>query len=226
MAKLPEPIWDENGQPTYVDKSALCSTGPKPSIIIGAFLRILQYHFSDPDNISEVKLKDYIWADDSPTTNTVASKIFIAPEWNSNADRNLQQRPAIIVKNSGLAVHEYAIGNKVTASTNKGILRGTTYTKNIGGTIDLLCIGETAISSLVLAEEVFFRMLHFAPTMKEDIQLGELEVQSVGSAEKFDEHEEHFSTAVRILWKSLHNWTLEQKSPILKDIRTTNQLDD
>ena len=57
---FPEPTW-------CVPQEALdpCSSfyyaGPSPFLLSGVFLRLLQYHFSSPDNIEETLLKGYIW---------------------------------------------------------------------------------------------------------------------------------------------------------------------
>jgi hypothetical protein len=56
----PEPKWC-TPQDVNEGCSSLVATGPSPMVLTGVFIRLIQYHFSDPNNIQNENLKGYIW---------------------------------------------------------------------------------------------------------------------------------------------------------------------
>ena len=108
-----EPTWGVS-QDTEPDRSAFCTLGPSPFLLTGVFIRLLQYHFSDPNNIDNPTLIDYTWSPNKgcdpidgeiidPGTGLPVeveippTRIVIGPDYGEDPD-TANARPAIFVK--------------------------------------------------------------------------------------------------------------------------------
>lgn len=143
----PEPVWC-TPQNAEDECSSFIATGPSPLILTGAFIRLIQYHFSDPNNIQNEQLKGYIWTNSSggcistvgPSTQIIggssnSSSGGIAgacPSTSTDVDgskvlvsasykrdgTNIQQRPAILIKREPVSASRISFDNKAQAGLN------------------------------------------------------------------------------------------------------------
>jgi hypothetical protein len=220
----PEP---DNG-PTLVDLedySSLCSTGHTPQILTGAFLRIVEQHYSTASNIEKAALKDNIVRlDPDDTTDGLAEKgIVIQPiyKWNP---AELNHRPAIYIKRNEFRVQRYGINDGLTVGLgrdeegNLETLRGDYHTVGVLGSHTLFNIGRTGAETEVLAYETFRELQQFAPAIRRDLKLARLAVTNVTEVQKLEEYDQHFVIGVVIGWAYFEKWRIIPEAPWLKSL--------
>lgn len=235
---FPEPIWTVPQD--AIDRcTAFDIAGPSPFMLTGAVLRLLQYHFSDPNNIEEPLLKGYIWSpntanciqgqtqvqpqpspDGAPNWTTIPeSRIVIKPSWSSTSDGS-QQLPGIYVKREPFRTETVSFKDQQTPSLDaQGVFKGTTMNVNILGAHSLICKGMTGAEAELLGQEVYFRMLHYQQVIKSDLKLGRLQTTGVSEAkQRLDEARSTFYTVVSLEWAYVYRWLVVQESPIVKRI--------
>jgi hypothetical protein len=205
--------------------SSLCSTGHTPQILTGAFLRILQNHFSTPSNIEKVSLRDNIARlDPEDTTEGVATKgIKIQPVWKWNP-KDIELRPAIYIKRNALQTQKLGINDGLTVglgTDQDGDLqtyKGDYHTVGVLGSHTLFCIGRTGAETEVLAYEVFREMHQFAPVVRRDLKLAKLAVTQMTDVSKLEEYDQNFTAGVVVGWAYFEAWRLKYEAPWLKTL--------
>jgi len=234
---IPEPTWSS---PQYADSdcSAL-KARLTPFLITGAFIRLVQYHFSDPDNIETDALKGYVWTD-SPngcistvvtgtevgpdsTVRSVdevvdGSKILITISYNRDG-QNVQQRPAILIKREQVQTGKISFQDKTldSLSASSSFFPGAEYQINITGSHSLIAVGKTGAEAERLAEEVFYRMLHYKPLIIDELQLGMMQVAGMSDVRELgDEAEKAFYVVVGIKWAYVYRWRVIPEAPVVK----------
>jgi len=233
MANIfPEPTWgtpQEGLEPT----SSFCRKAPTPYQITGALIRLLQYHFSDSDNIVNPLLKRYIWSnnkdgcgfgpsseEEEATQETSGSWILILPSHSSDGS-SAQQLPAVLVKREPyLSMMQGMKGQAQPGLNAGGVFEGVANNTIIEGSHSLICKGATGGQAEALAEEVFYRMLHYNQVIKKDLRLGYFYPVQVGDVKDLkNESSTSFYVVVRLQWKLNHNWRLISEAPVVKRIR-------
>lgn len=225
----PEPTWG-TPQLAIEPASSLCASGITPFILTGILVRLLQYHFSDPNNIVRESLHYLRWyrecadgiVDDS---GTALQRLYIDVGYQLNL-ANAEQRPGIFVKREPVTTRRISIeqGDSVTTHIKSriGSFQGKIFQKILEGAFSLICIGTSGAEADLLGEEVFDRMLYFAPKIEEDIRIGMFTVKSLSEVQELTNGaKKAYYTVVRLEWASHRRWTLVAEAPILKRIRMT-----
>jgi len=144
----PEPTWC-TPQDTTEGCSSLVATGPSPNVLTGVFVRLAQYHFSDPNNIQNENLKGYIWtnspdgcissggSDGDSSSGTGSGSGSSGPDPCPEEDTfqegsrilvgvsyqndsiNVQQRPAVYIKRETYSASRISFENKAQAGLNQ-----------------------------------------------------------------------------------------------------------
>jgi len=218
MATLPEPTWTD-AQEVEFDPSSICSTDTRPSIITGAILTILRDHFSRSTNITDEKLRSFIWLPKSADEDE-QSKIHIEP-WHMYDADHLQQRPAAYVSRGAVKVERIGLRDRSLTHLSKrtGNQEGKDMIKLISCRHQVICC--SAKSDMVadrLAEEIFYMLLEYGPVIQADLALGGFHVQAMSPSQKIDDDHENFMVGVQILWTNAHSWKLKPIAPILKNV--------
>ena len=238
MASLPQPPCP-NDKTTLVGMdtaSALCSTFLAPNVLTGVFLRLLQEHFSKPENLiyngaSEVgkkQLEGYIWDEDNAKT-----RIQIQSVWRYNA-QDIQRRPALYVKRNQWTTQRIAIDDGQSA---RGVSRdsiniadpapkdvvdisGAYHSKLILGSHTIFCVGSVGegAEAELLGAEVFDYLQSFAPILRGELKLLRLEVQSLEPIGMLDEATEHYVVPVVVAYGFSWTWRITAKAPWLKSL--------
>jgi len=220
-----EPVWGEP-QDAIEACSALAAMGPSPAVLTGVFLRLLQYHFSTQANIENPLLKEYIWT--SSTAGCVnteqdgvvvpGSRILIRPSYSPRGPE-VQQLPSLLVKREPVQSTRISFQDKSLVGLNQNhVFDGTQYQVNIAGAHSIICRGGTGVEADLLAEEVFFRMLHYQQIIKQDFRLGFLLAESMADVKSRDEYQRVFYAVVRMTWAYVYRWKLIPESPIIKRV--------
>ena len=88
------------------------------------------------------------------------------------------------------------------------------------GTHRIICKGKTGAEAESIAEEVFYRNLHYQSVIRDDFRLGLY--QPTGNSdvkEVTNEAEKAFYVIVRIKWGYIYEWTLKREAPAIKRTR-------
>lgn len=249
--KFPEPEW-------CIPQEALepCSSfwyvGPSPFSLTGVFLRLLQYHFSDPNNIEEPLLKDYIWTpsdssclpsgvldeegsseesseegyrrctiigEEGSSQYVQGSRMLIKPSW-SQSQEAAQQTPSLLVKREPFYADRVSMLDRSLVGLNQaGVYEGTEMNVNVIGAHTIICRGKSGGEADLLAQEIYFRFLHYMQIIKKDFQLGNFFPKSVDEVrQRTDEATSTFYTVVRLEWAYVYRWRVIPEAPILKRI--------
>jgi hypothetical protein len=218
----PEPEWGES-QPALPDASSLCAIKKTPFIITGILLRLLQYHFSDPDNIENPLLKCYIWNDekncDCLSEDNEESKILIAPGFDRDFG-DAQTRPALYVNRGEFTTRTVNPATRNRAVIHKdrnNIFDGVKYQVEMRGKHQIIAVGLTGGEAENIAEEVFCRMLHFYPVIRDDIKVGHFFPTRLSSLQEIpQEAKKSFFVTMTIDWAIVYRWIIKAETPLLK----------
>lgn len=227
---LPEPEWT-TPQHARESCSSLVASGITPFILTGILVRLLQYHFSDPNNIARESLQYLRWrrrCNEAIVNDEeqALSNLHIGVSYQMDL-ASASQRPAIFVKREPVETRRVSQekGDAVTThmSSDLGVLQGKKYQKILEGAFSLVCLGNSGAEAELLGEEVFDRMLYFAPKIEDDIRIGQLTVKRLGAVQqvKAKEPRTGFYTNVRIQWAAHRRWILAAQTPVLKRIQFT-----
>ena len=193
---------------TYVDKdvSALCSTGLPPAILTGVFKQLLIRQFSSPDNIETDSLKRYVWTNDEKT-----SKIVIVANFEKRW-RNVDKRPAIVIKRNSLSGRKLAIGDHLSGPDPTSTGGETYHLRGRVGSHTLFCIAENGIVAELLGQEVYEGLTEFAPLIRQDIGFSRFEDGEAGELMKLEESDTHYVVPVTFSYAFIHQWRLSPES--------------
>lgn len=249
---FPEPEW-------CIPQEALepCSSfwyvGPSPFSLSGVFLRLLQYHFSTPDNIEEPLLKNYIWTpsdkgclpsgnieegssaeesseegyqsrcavitEEGASQYVQGSRLLIKASWSQDQSQ-AQQTPSLLVKREPFYSERISMLDRSLVGMNsEGVYEGTEMQVNVVGAHTIICRGKSGGEADLLAQEIYFRFLHYQQVIKKDFQLGNFQAKSVDAIrQRTDEATSTFYTVVRLEWAYVYRWRVIPEAPILKRI--------
>jgi len=217
--------------PQWVDSefSALCTIGHPPLVMTGVLLWVIRRHFSDPAQIVDASLKDYIW-----NSETEASRIAIesVTKWPKSPTQAIQRRPGIYVKRNRYGRIKLGIGDKHMLGTRSSIDKSNIVTDNavdngyryeviIAGSHTVFCIGGTGAEAETVGTEVFFELVEFAPLIRKDTNLNRFEVMELGGIGKLEESREHWVVPVVVTYAFNHVWQLTPEALKLKGITLT-----
>lgn len=192
---------------TFTEATSIQSTGPKPHILSGAFLQILRSQFSDPNNITEEKLRGFLWSPDE-----VRSNILIEPLYRWDA-KKIQQRPAILVKRGETKVVKLGIGD-----LQHGRLEDTGFvdmhqTTSFAGMHVIFCLGNSGLEAELIGSEVFYHFLEFSAVIRQQLCLGSFQVSDLGEVSRFEEAHDHFVVPVSLTYAGIHSWNVLRQTP-------------
>lgn len=227
MPTYTEPEW---GIPQEaVDKpSSLCTTGPTGMLMTGILTKLLQYQFSDPDNIVNPILRCYTWNDDNAcydnsdsgdSSNGGSGGIWIGPGYSEDSE-GVQASPAIYVKRDGTRNSPISQKHISVPSLNaEGLFPGTLHQVNVEGVHSIICKGKTGAAADALGQEVFDRFLHYQSVIRDDFKLGKFFTTSLSDVKEIAQDQEAdsgFYTVVRIEWAYVYRWYLRKEGPKIK----------
>lgn len=227
MVPYPEPTWGQSQQ-AYEPCTSLLATGITPFILTGIIIRLLQYHFSDPANIINDSLRRYRWKED-------CNEVIVAPDGTALGGiyvglgyefkpSMVQQRPGLFVKREPVTVSRLSAikGDQALPhiKRNVGVYQGAEFQKQLVGRFSIVCAGANGSEADILGEEVFYRMLYFAPLIKEDIRIGQFTVESLSDVKDLENDGIHaFYSVVSLLWAHVPRWAAVPETPLLKRLR-------
>ena len=232
-SSIAEPDWTEP-LPALDPCSSFELAGPSPFRLTGAMLRLMQYHFADPNNIQNPQLQDLLWTtaescDDEavvdacghPTGEVIpGSNLLIAPHYKREG-LSIQQRPAIFIKREPVVTKQANAVNRNQTTphlTQPGMnYEGDLHQVYISGRHTIICVGASGSAAEAIAEEVYFRMLQYMTPIRNDLNLGSFFVDGISDVREYpDDPKKSFFAAVTVSWSYTYRWRVIQESPIVK----------
>jgi len=205
MGNYPEPSWgtsQEGVEPTsYFYKKDINAFE-----LTGVIVRLLQYHFADPDNIDNDLLKGYIWDEDD-----TVSKLIIGPEYLRNDKTNLK-KPSIFIKRKDVQATALGELRRHVVKSNGTQLNQPNYWRHLTGKFILSCEGSTGGEAEAIGQEVFDRIMFFSPTIEQDFRLDSFNVSGQGEVQYRKEHS-LFIAPVVLTWQKIPSWSILSQEP-------------
>jgi hypothetical protein len=197
-----EPTWTtaEEGESilTSAQKKAVA-----PFELTGIIVRLLQYQFSDANNIENPLLKTYLWnADD------LQSKILIKPGF--ERDSRVKGKPALYVNREDAVGDNLGILRHVVVSDSVLTMNDPKYARHLQGKHIILCEGLTGGEAEALAWEAASRIMSFSPMLEDDFGVEVFDLGGIGKPALRAEDRETavWATPVIINWQKFYTWQL------------------
>lgn len=191
--------------------STLCSRGWQPAMLTGFLRNFLTDQWSNPVNIFDPFLKEFVWSD-SPGSGILIESVF------RFLPATAGKQPAIMIKRNRMKVTEMGLGGRmqgvVTAPTETGAF--TDHTASVAGSHTLFCINRTGQVAESLATEVLHQVLEFSGPVRRELHLHQFSVLEVGSVHELKEHSSSFVVPITIGWSYEVQWRLKLQSLPLK----------
>lgn len=197
--------------------SALCSYGMRPHLMTGLLRQLLLAHFSDPDNIEEPRVRRQLaelgaWRPSDNGLNAGGILIESITRWQpATADK----RPAILIKRNTWRWQRQGVGDKAGANPYEG---STSYVGFWEGSHTLFCLAPSGAETEFLATEVVKFLHHFAPWIREQMNLFRFLVSEVGGVGEVQEVVQGYAVPVTVAYMAEEAWTLQPYAPRLKRI--------
>jgi len=188
--------------------TAMESRAPNLYTLNGALLTIIRRHFAMGDNIELDTMKHYVWDKDDKL-----SKILIEPVYRWNP-KNIQQRPAVIVKRGPWKVNQIGIGSRNTGAPDTDGYAEDAQAVHVSGVHSFFCIGTTGLEAEEIAQEVVNCLMSFQQVIRNQLCLGRFFLTDVPPASKIDECQDHFAVPVNVEYSMQWNWKLLRQAPI------------
>lgn len=224
MAIFPEPAWAAEGQGVDTDPHNSLCFEYNPYYLTGFFVQVARAHFITSSNIVFPSLKGYLWSEDA-----ALSKVLIEPSYMVNL-KNVQQRPAILVKRSDLSMGYPGLGDGrhmphfEGEGPMAGYQLGIDFTSIMSCGHEIICVGMTGAEAELLGWEVFLKYATHKEILKREARVGKFIVSGLSSVKKLDENQENWAVTIQLGWKSTLEWTVKQDSPTLKKIVNNSSL--
>jgi len=188
--------------------SSICTTGPMTYIINGALLSLVRYQFSVVENIVQPQLHKYLWKNDEKDTGIVIEPVY---KWNP---RNIQQRPAVILKRGPWKFHRMSIGDR-----QHGGVQETGYTEFsqqvlVIGSHIFFCVGRTGLEAEEIGLEVAMNMMGFSELIRQQLSLARFQLDSTGNVHRIIECQDHFAVPVTVTYGMQLNWEVVRQAPL------------
>ncbi len=192
-----------------VTPDALCSLGPRPYLLTGAYLQLMRQHFASRDQIEDPVLKHLIWSDqpDMPIAIETSSR------WKPDVSG---LRPAIIIKRNEFHVTSRGINDQMQGHY---VLDGRDfYAAFPEGTHVFCCIDHEEGGAERLANEVYRELIQFGPEIRRSFQLKRFKVHSLGAYGKLEEAAGSYGVPVTVMAAFEECWVITPNAPRLKRI--------
>lgn len=209
---------DDNAPENRVPKvSALCSYGMRPHVMTGFLRQLLIGHFSDPDNISEARVREQIkviggWAPiDLPQGHTG----LLIESINRWAPNTADKRPAILIKRNDWKWTKQGIGDLVNTNLYTG---NTSYSGLWEGSHTIFCLTQNGAETEFLTTEVVKFLILFSPMIREQMDLHRFFVAGVGGVGEVEEVIEGYAAPITVAYVAEERWSVQPSAPRLKRI--------
>jgi hypothetical protein len=207
MPTFTEPTWTTPEEAITPTPSVLLRQ-VSPFELHGIIVRMLQYHFYDPNNIVNEKLKGYTWEASDITTH-----ILIKPDLERNPQ--VKGKPSIFVSREDTTGDHAGILRGISIGNPTQQLNDPNYTRLFSGNFVLSCEGLTFGEAESIAWEAADRIVKFSPDLVTDYGVDVFDIKGIGKTvlKTEDRSTAMFVTPVILYWQKLYAWRLVSAEP-------------
>ncbi len=197
--------------------SAICQTLPRPQLMTGLFVELLQRHYAQTNFIEDPNLRQLVWQDNETTP------ILIESVWRWDPTTT-GLRPGIIVKRNSYKFQRLGIGDNRHQLPPADKSGNPHYWVLWLGSHTLFCMGHSGAQVELLAAETQREFTQFAPEIRQSLGLMRLEVLEVGAVHLLEEAADTFVVPITVAYAYPEAWSLRQEAPRLKNLSLTTLL--
>ncbi len=201
--------------------AGVCPDGFSNQAMDNLFIKLLRSHFSNPDNIHNPVLKQFVYSDDATISKI---RIVMNTTWDGTNESKL---PAIIVKR--LKQQSVRIAINDLGERGDTMQGETSFVRFIMGSHRLICAGNVDGVTEALASEVFYEMTCMSPILRNILPLEDFEAVGMDEIGVTDELGNNLVVPVDVTYKYEYGWTVLQIAPDLTaarvDTTTTLQVE-
>ena len=192
----------------------------RPRFLQGAFLRFIQFHFSDADRIENEIINDLVWTDDPETT-----KLLIEPELEWEA-AEASRIPAVLVSSGSVTPISQFLNDRLSGGYGQErvmeggeqttIFTGAEFMKYLEGSHHVWVKAKTDKEAATVAEEIWFHFLEFQEPIQTESGLNLFNVGKLEEPKQIREEGDHYSSHFVLIWAVYYGWKINREAPILK----------
>lgn len=214
-----EPTWTQPPELGDARKSVFELRQISPFELTGVLVRLLQYYFADADRIKNENLKSLTWTENSRTSN-----IQIVPSFTIDRSQNFKLPLLSVTRGpitpvsipsplQNLPVQVFLSGGGMPT---RELTSSTSYVRFIQGSHKVLCVATSGAEAEALCEEIFNRFLMFAPAIKSDFGLDNLDIATVAETQKVEENFpiRGYVATIDFKWQRQQGWQVINEEPV------------
>jgi hypothetical protein len=195
--------------------SDLCGSGMRPHVLTGFLRQLLTTHFTDPDNIEDLKLRQKLkeiggW---KPNNNGLSDSGILIESITRWAPNEADKRPAVIIKRNNWQWQKIAIGDLTATNYIDG---SKSYTGLWQGSHTLYCLSLSGVETELVTMEVVRYLQHFGPWIREQMNFKRFMISEVGGISEVQEVVQGYAVPVTLAYVAEESWSLQPAAPRLK----------
>lgn len=191
--------------------STLCNRGWQPQLLTGFLINLLRDQWSYAGNIFHPDLQESTWNDQPSSGILIEAVTRYTPE-------TAGKRPAVLVKRNRVKVTAQGIGGRQQGVSPRTLETGAfvEYSSIMTGSHTIFCVNWSGVTAELLSTEVLHQLLEFAPPIREQLSLHQLDVLELGAAHRVEEGPESYVVPITVGWSYETGWQLKLQSLPLK----------
>jgi hypothetical protein len=182
-----------------------------PMQLTGVLVDVLRHHFGNPTSIFEPLLQNHIWRPSLDTT-------ILIETCTREVLKQLQQRPAILVKRNAIRFERFIIGDEVIPiGGGKGQRE---FVVRAQGAHSVFCITQLPADAETLAQETLMLLLQHGPQIRETLRLQEdFKLDEVGELRTLEGAGGQYVVPLSFSYSIVHAWNLKPTAPLIRHIQ-------
>jgi hypothetical protein len=189
----------------------------RPHVLTGFIRQLLAAHFTDPDNIEDLKLRQKLkelggWL---PNNNGLSDSGILIESITRWAPNEAEKRPAILIKRNAWRWQKIGIADSLGVNYIDG---SKSYTGLWEGSHTLYCLALAGVETELVAMEVVRFLQHFGPWIREQMDFKRFMIAEVGGISEVQEVVQGYAVPVTVAYVAEESWSLQPAAPRLKRI--------
>ena len=199
-----------------MEPATFCRLRFTPVLATGVILGLLREHFGNPQAITDPLLQHYVWRSDDATAIMIET-------CTNDVLKQLQMRPAILVKRNAIKPNREAIGDEIRSLGGE---TGKNYIVTLHGSHTIFCIAGKPNHAEGLANEAAMYLLQVAPCIRGNLNFkGDFMLEEIGELGLVKGLGDQYVVPVTFSYVTDFAWTIAPDVPVLRRINVKLLLD-